>query len=81
MGKGYDARVRVRQYEADRLAKRLEETRARIQETKDVREQLLDKAVQQVLERQRVSPQPGDEPQKAPGDPGNRRPEPGQRPR
>lgn len=80
MGEGYDARVRVREYEADRLAKRLEETRARIQETKDVREQLLDRAVQQVLERQRVSPQPGDEPQKVPGGPGSRRPEPAPRP-
>ncbi|MGH7245142.1 MAG: hypothetical protein ACREJD_17135 [Phycisphaerales bacterium] len=75
MGKGYDSRVRVREYEAERLAKRLDETRARIQETKDVREQMLDKAVQQLLERKRPMPQPGD----GPGEPGGRRPEPGPR--
>lgn len=75
MGQGYDARIRVREYEADRLAKRLEETRTKIQETKDVREQMLDKAVQQLLERKRVSPQPGDEPTRRPGEP--RRPDPG----
>lgn len=80
MGKGYDSRVRVREYEADRLAKRLEETRAKIQETKDVREQMLDKAVQQLLERKRVTPQPGDGPTKPPGEPGGRRPEPGMAP-
>lgn len=77
MGKGYDSRVKVREYEAERLAKRLEETRARIQETKDVREQMLDKAVTQLLERKRVTPQPGDGPQKPPGEPGGRRPEAG----
>jgi len=79
MGKGYDSRVKVREFEADRLAKRLEETRARIQETKDVREQMLDKAVQQLLERKRVTPQPGDGPPK-PGEAGGRRPEPGSGP-
>jgi hypothetical protein len=76
MGKGYDARVKVREYEADKLAKRLEETRAKIQETKDVREQMLDKAVMQLLERKRVTPQPGDGPPRPPGEPGGRRPEP-----
>lgn len=84
MGKGYDARVRVREYEADKLAKRLDETRARIQETKDVREQMIDKAVTQLLERKRVSPQPGDgppNPRETPpqGPGGERRPEPGPR--
>lgn len=66
MGKGYDARIRVREYEADKLAKRLDETRARIQETKEVREQMLDRAVTQVLERKRVTPQPGDGPKGPP---------------
>lgn len=84
MGKGYDARVRVREYEADKLAKRLDETRSRIQETKDVREQMIDKAVTQLLERKRVSPQPGDGPansgERQPQNPGaDRRPEPGPR--
>jgi len=80
MGKGYDSRVKVREYEADRLAKRLEETRAKIQETKDVREQMLDKSVAMLLERKRVMPQPGDGPQKPPGEPGGRRPQPGDGP-
>lgn len=73
MGAGYDARIRVREYEAAKLAKRLDETRTKIQETKDVREQMLDRAVQQLLERKRISPQPGDEPPKRPGEPGGRR--------
>lgn len=81
MGKGYDSRVRVREYEAEKLARRLEETRARIQETKDVREQMLDRAVQQLLERKRVTPQPGDGPMKGPGEQGGRRAEPGAGPR
>lgn len=71
MGQGYDSRVKVREYEAARLEARLKETRAQIQETKEVRAQMVDKAVEEVLARKRVSPQPGDGP--GPGDDGRPR--------
>lgn len=49
MGKGYDARTKVREYEAQQLANRLESTKKQIQEAKDARESLLDRAVDEVL--------------------------------
>lgn len=49
MGKGYDARTKVREYEAQQLANRLESTKKQIQEAKDAREALLDRAVDEVL--------------------------------
>lgn len=49
MGKGYDARTKVREYEAEQLANRLETTKKQIQEAKDARESLLDRAVEEVL--------------------------------
>lgn len=58
MGKGYDARTKVREYEAQQLANRLESTKKQIQEAKDARESLLDRAVDEVLKGpQRRGPQ------------------------
>ncbi len=76
MGKAYDARVRVREYETAQLAKRLADAQSKIQETKDAREKLLDRAVDEVLSMKRETPQPGDQPGDRPGPPGGHPPEP-----
>lgn len=67
MGKGYDARIKVREYEAQQLANRLESTRKQIQEAKDARESLLDRAVEEVLKGpMRRPPQGGEGPEGRP---------------
>ncbi|HEX8876757.1 MAG TPA: hypothetical protein VF777_08425 [Phycisphaerales bacterium] len=49
MAKAYDARIKVREYEAAQLTKRLESSNKQIQEAKDAREALLDRALDEVL--------------------------------
>jgi hypothetical protein len=49
MAAGYDARIKVREYEAAQLAKRLEASSKQIQEAKDAKESLLDRALEEVL--------------------------------
>lgn len=67
MGKGYDARTKVREYEAQQLANRLESTKKQIQEAKDARESLLDRAVDEVLKGPpRRGPQGNDGPEGRP---------------
>ena len=61
LGKGYDSRVKVREYEAAKLESKLKETRSKIQETKDVREQMLDRTLDEISTRRRPSAQPGDD--------------------